>query len=233
MNVDEVKNAAITNSAAVIKTYKNAVGSTVFVCENEKSKDTLLPHLSKVFQGQKILTPPSRQPTVTIVGIHDEVTSGELFDIVKEQNSSRGINITTDNFKVIFIKAMNSSPGLFSAVVRVSDEIRDAFMSNGDRVCIGLNSCKIYDRYFVRRCNKCQRYGHYYRDCTSNVSVCAKCGEQHETNNCESNTNKCFNCGLSGYADTNHTTYSSKCPVYMAEQEKEKGKIYYYNKTKN
>ena len=227
---ERVKQAAIRNSAAVMKTYKNGVGSTVFVCENEKSKQTLLPHLTKEFPGQTIITPLARQPTVTIVGIHGEYKADELFDVIKEQNVDRGIKISKENFRVLFTKKMNNESGLYTAVVRVSEDIRDSLKVNRDRVCIGLNSCPVYDRFFVKRCNKCQNYGHFHRDCPNSVTICAKCSETHETNECNIKVYKCFNCTQASISDSRHPTFSSRCPCYVAEQEKVKNTINYYSK---
>ena len=73
-------------------------------------------------------------------------------------------------------------PDCFQAFANVSTTLRDGFYLYKNKVTIGLVLCKIYDRFHVKRCNNCQKFGHYMnecschdhctRDCTSNESVC-------------------------------------------------------------
>ena len=60
----------------------------------------------------------------------------ELFDIIKAQNSSRGIDITEENFKILFMKPHQKNVKLFMAVVRVEDDLRDAITSAGNRIIV-------------------------------------------------------------------------------------------------
>jgi hypothetical protein len=230
--MNKIKVAAVESSAAVIKTYTNGVGDTVLVCQNEASKQKLLPRVNEVFKENKVSTPQSRLPTITILDIGSELTKDELFRIIKEQNKDSGINFTEDNFRILFIKTIkshNQYPDTYQAVVRVSEDVRDALEVAHNRICLELQSCKVVDRLFVRRCNKCQNYKHYHRECTSDINVCGKCGENHDTRNCRSPTVKCINCSKNEYDDTAHETSWRKCPSYLKEQQKLRKTIPYYD----
>jgi hypothetical protein len=56
----------------------------------------------------------------------------------------------------------------------------------------------------VRRCFKCQHYGHIQRDCPATFATCGKCAERHRTSECTSSVLKCVNC--SGPHQSGHTT---------------------------
>jgi hypothetical protein len=101
--------------------------------------------------------------------------------------------------------------------------MRKGFRNFNDKVSIGLTSCKIYDRFHVKRCNNCQGLGHYYKECpTPDVPCCAKCGLDHATNTCSAAVSKCVNCTKAGKTSTDHTAFDPKCPVLQAEVEKKK-----------
>ena len=227
-NLDEIRNIAIDKSVEVLSTYKNKQGNHVIICKNEKSKETLMPHLAQTFPTKTLHTPPPRCPTITIKGIHGEYDSDTLYNTVKRQNPT--IDVTPENFNVIFTKEVYGKPGISYAVVRVADKVRDQLKTNRDALCIGMQSCKIWDRFFARRCNKCQELGHFHGQCEAERPVCAKCTGAHETRTCDVTRYKCHNCALEGRNNTGHPAYSPKCPVYIAAQNKVKEKISYYQK---
>ena len=157
-----------------------------------------------------MLTPQSRLPTVTILDINSDLTKEDLFKIIKDQNKDSGLNINEDNFKILFTKSVKSrnedQPDTYQAVVRVSENMRNALETANNRICIELQSCRVVDRLFVRRCNKCQLFNHYHNDCKADVATCGKCGENHDTRECQSPTAKCINCFKNKHEDTAHET---------------------------
>ena len=91
---------------------------------------------------------------------------------------------------------------------------------------MSLKTCKVYDRYNIKRCYNCQTYGHYAKDCpTKEVPVCGKCSEQHNTRDCTSVTSKCINCMIDNCDDYEHPTFSIKCPSLIKEQNQLKKKL--------
>ena len=124
-----------------------------------------------------------------------------------------------------------SREGLYQAVLRVSEEIREKIQVNGNRIFLGARSCPVYDRFYVKRCNKCQSFHHFHKDCRKNV-VCARCAGSHDTRACKEDdvTLKCINCSVAGFEDTAHSASSYECPAYTAEQDRLKKSIFYYSK---
>ena len=56
----------------------------------------------------------------------------------------------------------------------------------------------------LRRCFRCQRYGHNYNSCRHSIR-CVKCGGDHERVHCTFNSYKCANC------KENHSAYDDDC----------------------
>ena len=236
--ITKLKDAAVESSASVVKTYQNGVKDTVLICHNESSKEKLMPHVKKIFPDQKVTTPQSRMPTVNIHGMESEVTKDELLNIVKQQNRDNGLpEVTSQNFIVIFIKLVKSKnaryPDTYSAAVRVSDEIRHALKAAGDRIFINLTSCRVTKRLFVRRCNRCQEYKHFHKDCNSENMCCGKCGGAHDTRSCTSDIKRCINCVNNKFTDVEHETWHHTCQSYKKEQDKLEKTIPYYQTAKN
>ena len=232
--INEVTKAAIQHKAGVKRSFTNKSGQTVFVCGNAKSKDTLLPHVQKAFQTRKINTPKPRMPTISVPFIDENYTKGELLTVLRNQNEEEGIMFNEQNTEVIFIAPMkDQEQERYQAVIRVSGTIRDRIKANGNRVFVGSTSCPVYDRFFIKRCNRCQEFHHFAKDCKK-TEVCALCTANHATRSCNQDEAhyKCVNCVKSGKGDDEvwHPAYHHECPSYVAEQDKLKKSIHYYTK---
>lgn len=76
----------------------------------------------------------------------------------------------------------------------------------------------IWDRE-VRRCYKCQCYGHLAKFCTAATPVCGRCAGNHDTKECSGDaTLKCSNCG------EGHRAGDPKCRIQAAAVKKLKGR---------
>lgn len=231
--MNELKKAAITSKASIKKSFTNKSGQTVVVCNSEKSKEVILPHVNRLFESSKINTPKPKLPTISIPFIQGQYEKEELLTALKNQNEENGIMISDENSQVVFITPMKDqgSDGLHQAVVRVSEDVREKIKNNGNRIFIGSTSCPVYDRFYVKRCNRCQGLNHYHKDCKKQ-EVCAHCAGNHDSRKCKEDAGnyKCINCSIAGMADVSHSASSFQCPTYIAEQEKLKKSIHYYSK---
>ena len=229
-----VAKAAINIKAGVKNSWTNRSGQTVLVCNSEKSKQALLPHVQKVFTNRTINTPKPRLPTISVPFIHGKFEKEELRDILKQQNEDCGIKFTEENTQILFIAPMRHKENLYQAVIRVSEDIRAKIKNNGDRLFIGINSCPVYDRFFVKRCNHCQDFNHFHKDdggCKKKP-VCALCAGSHDTRSCSTDEeyHQCANCIKAKKDDVSHAAYALQCPMYLAEQNKLKKSINFYSK---
>lgn len=229
----EVTKKAIQSKVSVLNSWKNPEGKMVFTCKDEKSKKALLPHVQQVYHNRNIKTPKPRVPTISVPFIHGKYEKDELLDVLCQQNEEHGIKFTKDNSQIVFIAPMKDKDNLYQAVIRVSDEIRSKIQNQGNRLCIGINSCPVFDRFFIKRCNRCQGLGHFHKDdggCKKN-QVCALCTGNHDTRSCHTDEeyHQCTNCIKADKDNVSHAANSSDCPMYIAEQEKLKKSIHYYS----
>ena len=144
-----------------------------------------------------------------------------------------------ENFTVLFMKPPTGVYSHYQIIARISPKIRDAIKSNWNRLYIGVQAIKVYDRFYVKRCNKCNQFGHYAKDC-NNQKVCGVCcSEDHESQGCpnkdttDMTTVKCINCRKRGLEENGHKASWFKCPAYVEAQKKVRGTIPYYDGPKN
>ncbi|XP_055691074.1 uncharacterized protein LOC129794306 [Lutzomyia longipalpis] len=69
------------------------------------------------------------------------------------------------------------------------------------------------------RCFKCQKYGHMKTSCRG-VAMCGICADREHYPEACTGEAKCINCGQ------NHVSWSRKCPVFQAEFEIQKIRVY-------
>ena len=136
------------------------------------------------------------------------------------------------------MKQQRNSSGvnkLYQASVRVSNSIRKFIENRDNYLSIGLYRCKVYDHFYVKRCNRCQKYGHYKAQCQASKPVCAQCSGNHDTTECPEMSKPsfqpvCVNCFNSNENSQQHTHSAADrtCPTYQLEQNKLKKSISYY-----
>ena len=140
-----------------------------------------------------------------------------------------------EKFDVLYIKKQKQG-NKYYAVVRVSNNVRKFIENMGNRVYIGMYSCSVYDQFYIKRCNNCQKFHHYKDKCKSVTPTCAKCAGQHSTEQCDKCDDDdfvptCVNCcnDKSSFAHTHEAT-SMECPSYQAAQDKLRKTLQYYSK---
>ena len=120
-------------------------------------------------------------------------------------------------------------------VARVSGDIRKAIKKNRDKIFADLTTYRVVDRFYIKRCNKCQKFGHYEKDC-ENEARCGYCCGAHSTTDCTENPEKnhelykCINCKDAGKNPEKHSALWHKCPTYIEMQKKMKKTIPYHQK---
>ena len=127
----------------------------------------------------------------------------------------------------------------YQIVVTVSEEIWKIIKINDNKIYMDLIAHWVTDRFYVKRCIKCQQFGHYQKDCTHGL-CCGYCrSKEHSSNMCPLKETKdhtkysCINCEAGNKYCMGHSSHWNRCPTYLEKQEKLKKSIPYYKNQKN
>ena len=251
INMRKMKEVVTSNSIQVSKTSVNQKTGDVYVhLPSDAQRDKLVPLLSQeeAIQGNTILNVKSKCPVITIRNVDVFENDEDFIEKVKAQNPV--IKEKLDNgseFSIVFKKEHNVNYGknglildrvekAFNVVARVSDDIREALKAANDKLYIGFAAHKITDRFYVKSCAACHRFGHYHKDC-DRKACCGYCGDEaHESKHCPVHSEKvqasykCVNCEDAGKKSDGHSSHWHKCPVYLERQKKVMNNIPYYAK---
>ena len=171
-----------------------------------------------------MISPKVKQVPIIIVGLPRKYSKEDSVKMLVSQNQYikkfSAVNNINEHISIHHIKPLRNKPTIFQIFASVSPILREGFQTYKNKVVIGLSPCKIYDRKQVRRCNNCQQFGHFIKDCSSlDDPKCAKCGENHRTDSCSSETRNCINCVRNNLTDTCHPAFYCKCPCLVKFQE--------------
>jgi hypothetical protein len=133
-----------------------------------------------------------------------------LVSEIEATKGNEGIRNAIKSAPVIF---SNDSVGHVKLLFR-SREARDAALKRGRIFLQSGESCSVSQvdpHREVRRCFKCQHYGHKAAVCRMKTDRCGKCAGEHQTRLCPGAPPRCVNCGDS------HHSGSRSCPVQIEE----------------
>ncbi|KAL5263643.1 hypothetical protein ACHWQZ_G000246 [Mnemiopsis leidyi] len=240
----QLEKTVINHGIQVQKRYVDKKGDTVLVLPSKQARDKLKCELqSSGVSNDQLREPKQRYPTISMVGLPKTADINDKKSIqntLLSQNPTlaRCLNASSSAlFDIISVKPLRMNENVKQAIIRVSDDVRYAISQSQNRLYYGMDSCRVYDQLYIKRCNRCQGFGHYARDCSKEV-CCGICGiTGHETHHCPHANSKdistkyhCANCYKAGDLDCNHPAYSSACPSYRVQQEKLRASLSYYSK---
>lgn len=222
----KLEKAMQENNIGVTTCYKNKLGDIHFQVESEEKRDQLKNIVSNQDSTIEMNTPSEQRASITIVGLQKEYKKDEVFQMLELQNGFikkfANSNSLQNHIQIYSVQPLKNNPERFQVFASVSATLREGILRYGNRLTLGFDSCKVYDRVHLKRCFTCQKFGHYMKDCpTPNTPVCGKCASfHHNTRDCTSSETECVNCARNSENDTNHYTNSVNCPVLRNEQEK-------------
>ena len=212
---------------------------------DENHKQEILKRLNentKITANYTAKLPQGKQPPkITVSGISELVFDGcaededemkkVLVDEILARNSTvndiiQSCSEEEDFIKVLFLKKVNHKYGQcsYTAAIKVSPKVRHSIHLLGNKLFVYLNRCKVFDRFYVTQCFRCQKIGHTSDKCDSPKPVCKYCAQEHESKTCDKKDDHsihcCANCLTSNIDDhkknaRNHNASSFKCPFYI------------------
>ena len=208
--------------------------------ENREKLHSLLE--DETFAENEVVKLKSKLPTISVLGVENFSSKEDFIEIVKKQNPKVKELIekgSGSDFSIVFAKEpregdTQSRKKYWQVVARVSDDMRKVLRSSGDKIYVGLLALKVVDRFFVKRCNKCQEFGHYERDCQNEV-CCGYCEKKHKSAECKEVEKgdhqhyHCINCKRANKPSEGHSSLWHQCPSFLDQQKKVKKAIPYYS----
>ena len=207
---------------------------------NSEHRDKILPILQEKHSSDLVAKVETKLPSITILNVNNFTTKEEFVEQVKKQNPEIKRSIDSGSeFNIVFTTkpSEDSENRHVKVVVRVSPEIRSIIKANNNRIYIDLMSYRVVDRFYIKRCNNCQQFGHYKDSCT-NEKCCGFCSSNEHVSlscpikNLDSKKFKCSNCKNAKKECSGHSTHWHNCPTYLEMQKKLKASIPFYS-TKN
>ena len=223
-----INKLAIQHKVSISKSFKKKNGETVIVCDSRQTRNSLKTHVEGAVPGIATKSSDNCKFTVAVVGFDDDSSSSGIVRTLVDQNYFLKAFFATesveDHIKYVDTKPLRNNADLFQATLKISKKLRMQLKKHSDRLIVGIISCKVFDRVFVRRCACCQEYGHYFAQCPNkDAPHCATCSGEHETRDCRSGSQiemQCINCIRNEEEHVNHAAFSKSCPVYLKELEK-------------
>ena len=204
---------------------KSRNGGFVIKFPSKDTKEKACAAISTYLDNDSVTVsePKKLTPKMTIVGLPPSFPDDDVVQSIVDKSSAiRGLLAKGGILELCFTKVKGDSK---SAVVRMSPEIRSLVMKNNGRMYVGLNSCRVFDRFWVTQCYHCQRFGHISSRCSkkSEAPTCAFCAERHESRACTKKSSPCCsNCSAieDEPVSVGHYASSTDCPVMMAQRQR-------------
>ena len=226
------------NSIHADKRYVNKKGEIVVVCPTTADRENLVSKVTQELPELKTHQPPDRLPTISVANLTEKYSEKSLQDLILQSHPEiKTLTEQGEKFSVLKVKPQIKNSEKHQATIRVSNNIRKVIERKlGDRLYIGSFSCKVFDQFHIKRCNKCQGFGHYKSDCQSGKTVCGYCSNNHLSESCPEKEQSnflpcCTNCTRGKFSDQKHThtAFDRICPSYIAEQQLLRKTINYYS----
>lgn len=158
--------------------------------------------LAKYQDRIEVLKVESTRPMVKITRLENtQKSTREIHAQILVQNKW----LENVDFEIERSYPVNAHPIAYLNLIVATDLRGQKMMLTHGFILYGGKECKIYEYVNVLQCVKCQRFGHYGRDCTY-PAACKLCAAGHETKDCDASDNisRCSNCIIANRNGAKH-----------------------------
>ena len=167
--------------------------------------------------------PKKMLPKMTLLDVPPSLPDSEIISGILDKNPQiKELPNAVHTLSLVFSRV---GDGKKMAILKMSPDVRNAVAHSGNRVFLGLTSCRAFDRFWATQCRHCQKFGHTKNRYPAEIAspVCSFCAGPHAPLNCpDKSVLKCVNCSSLGSPAErcHHSASSLDCPVMIAERNK-------------
>lgn len=123
----------------------------------------------------EISNPKESPPMVKITNMSvEEMNQIEMVNIMRKANYW----MNELKFDVVDVYKINTRTGDYTNMILSCDIPTQKVFLDRKKLIFGLTACKIHEQINTIQCKRCQRHGHFQRNCTFNTQ-CRRCAEEH------------------------------------------------------
>lgn len=170
-----------------------------------------------------------KHPKMIIRNIPKDIPTEVLESAVKQQNFGGFAESELNSGLKFAFRTGDKARNTVDWVIDTSPKVRSHLLKK-QVLYIDYQRCKVDDFFRLRRCFKCQGFGHSSSKC-QRTDKCSHCGEEHKVQDCQKLSEKptCINCKLSKKASHDHKSSDQQCPSRIAAIQREIESIDYTN----
>ena len=167
--------------------------------------------------------PKKMLPKMTLLDVPPSLPDSEIISDILDKNPQIKELLNARHTLTLFFSRVRD--GTKMAVLKMFPDVRNAIARSGNRVFLGLTSCRAFDRFWATQCRHCQKFGHTKDRCPAKNTfpTCSFCAGPHASLDCpDKSVLKRVNCSsLGSLAERCHHSASSlDCPVTISERNK-------------
>lgn len=199
---------------AFVAIRKLPEGGLIIDSQSREQQAALKSALSKHPEQYTTKELGSLQPRLILTGVDAGYTDDMLVDSLLSQNEEVfGEGANKERVKIAG-KRRCRNPQRENWVLEVNPKDFRAIQKNG-YVNLDLVRIRVEQHIYIRRCFRCNNFGHTTVNCPDKQDTCPRCAEQHRLECCKSEKLTCINCKRLGAKDTAHAAMDGCCPVYQ------------------
>ena len=188
----------------LISTKNNEDGNVVMNFESEAMREKAKRVISCNVTNSSVKKVGKMKPKFMICNVNKNEEPDDITETLIDKNDIlKSVPDIKKNINFFFLK--RAARGTVHVLFKCEPEIHKLLHDHGDIVKLTWGYYTIRDRYYVRICQHCQRYGHSATECRhkNEKVICGKCTGDHDTRSCSSESVKCINCARQNIADAN------------------------------